>query len=198
MNINDLFEIRQEKNSEYISKYSDEIKITSYMHKRNNIEWKKTVDYCSTSLYQDLNKNFSGQKIYFWVQYRFIKEPTRLELYKGLLNDKGLNFLSNRKIPNIWIHNSGSDIGCSSLMEITDKELFSSALNYLRDSNEGFLFMISEIPDEESFDKEIYSIYKGFSSIVNYLINKNYILLRPFGSFDDSTFCIEIFEKNIL
>ena len=43
---------------------------------------------------------------------------------------------------------------------------------------------------------EIYSYCDDFPTLVNFLVNKNFILLRPYGSFDDKDFCIEIYEKN--
>lgn len=194
MNINDLFVIREEDNNDYIYHYDSSIKITSYAYKRNK-DWKKTVDFCGNFLYQEIRNKYSSLKILFWVQVKFNKEPTKIEKYKGIQNDKNLFFLKNKILTYKFFHDIDGKYGFSAFLEINDEETFSATLNYLRDNTEGVIFLASNISDFKEFDNEIYMGYTNFPSLVNLLINKNCFILRPYGSFDDREFYLEIYEK---
>lgn len=195
MTIDDLFIIQNEKNIEYKNNYSPEIEITSYTYRRNKENWKETVESCSEVLFQELKKKFPFFKIWFWVKYLFLNEPTRVEQYKGILNNKRLGFLSERKITYQGLHKKFDKVGVSAFLEITDTNLFSDVLNYLRDSNDGILFLRSEITNQINFDEQIYSSYKDISSLETLIINEGLVILRPTGSFDDQEFCIETYCK---
>ena len=56
--------------------------------------------------------------------------------------------------------------------------------------------LMRSVIDFENFDKAIYSCHKDFSLLVQLVENKNFSILRPYGSFDDRDFCIEIYDLN--
>ena len=70
-------------------------------------------------------------------------------------------------------------------------------LNYLRNKDNGCFFLKDGLEKIIDLDNRIYYSFIDFASLVELMINQEYILLRPYGRFDDSKFYLEIYQKRI-
>jgi len=192
----DFFEkFLSSKSYNTISISTDE-KIISLSKRSGNI-WKDDVSIVSELINRNMNK---GYKIYFWSRTPIYLTVGKVTMYKGIRSEQSLEWIPKTDVyTNFTKINNGGFF--SVVMELKDSQL-KDAMDYIRGGNlnyiydaVGYLFASKNRSlDYSSIDNFLSKNFcnNSFHKCHHYFYINDFILIQPFGQFDDRDFDVAI------
>lgn len=170
---------------------------------RRRSNWMSVSKEAGEWLQKSVMKKFDNFNLYIFVSDLNPIENSKINMYRGIMNRK---IFKENKFSTFDIVRKGhvlieSKVIFYSILKI-DIEYISNVVDYFRDQRDGFIFIsktdnLNFFPCEEIIKRRVINKDESIDSksLVDFLIKKNFILIRVWGKFDDLFLSCEIYAS---
>lgn len=162
---------------------------------RREGSWEDAAEQISTLL-KEKSTLLKNGTLYLWVKSELYKTPSKLKKMKGIWNNKKLAWLS-RKQCLLYSHLKDDGEFYSALARIDAVQL-GACIDFIRTNDAAFLFFAAEEIPFDAFDSYLSEQYSDLEQIVLFFFEKNTLLIRVSGKFDDRKLCVDFFGRRAL